>query len=46
MDVLSLAANLIAVVNAAAAVAQRLERLGSLKGAPAQLLQVVNEVLG
>jgi len=45
MDPLSLVANVIAVINAATAVAQRLERLRSFKGAPDQLLQVINEVL-
>lgn len=45
MDPLSFAANIIAVVSAADRVNQKLEQLRSLKRAPDQLLQAINEVL-
>lgn len=45
MDPLSLAANVLAILDAATAFARRLERLRSFKKAPDQLLQVINEVL-
>lgn len=45
MDGLSLAANVIQVVQAASTVARKLEKLRSFREAPAQLLQVINEVV-
>lgn len=45
MDVLSLAANVVAVVSTANNIARKLEKLRSIQGAPDQLLQVLNEVV-
>jgi len=44
MDPLSLIANIIAVANAAKTTARSLERLASIRHAPQQILQLINEV--
>lgn len=44
MDPLSLTASIIAVIGAASATAQALEKLRSLRHAPQQILVVLNEV--
>jgi len=44
-DLLSLIANVVAVMGAATRISETLQKLKSFNGAPDQLLQVINEVL-
>lgn len=44
MDGLSLIANIIAVANAAGSAGRGLERIASVRTAPQQILQLINEV--